>query len=352
MYSLLTMLVLVIWLCIMEQKWTWVFLATAAMLYLHNYGLIYAASLWTAGMLFFYRRYDRRFIWIKMTLLFAAAGLAFVPWLVVLFRQMGSVAAGYWIMPLSLPKALADLAASYFAVGYVKAQMVNVAVFYGVVTWVLIWSLRKKALDLPTVVLAFLPFLLAVLVSVAWHPILLNRALVPAGAFLCILLAEPLGTLEIRPRLVLSIFLIPALAANLLATYFRSQWSADSIYREQAANTLVDSHWQPGDILYYADDGFFVTGSASWQNIDNALRVEPCGIIRGGLTVQTRSALGIVTALPSSGDRRTWVITAETPLNTGCENDTLKTAGLLDGVPLTCPQDNALVKECVYLVER
>lgn len=351
MYSLLTLLVLVTWLCIMKDRWIWTFVATAAMLYLHNYGLIYAAALWMAGLIYFNNRHDRRILRIRLTLAMAAAGLAFVPWLVVLLRQMDIVGAGYWIMPLSLPKALADLAASYFAVGFIKTQMVNVAVFYGVLAWVLIWSLRKKTLDMPVVYLTFLPFLLAILVSLAWHPVLLNRALVPSGAFLCILLAGPLESLGRRPLLVLSIFFIPALAANLVATAVRAQWADDPIYRDQAAIALIDSRWQPGDRLYSADDGYLMTATIYARNIDNALRVEPCGIIRGGLTAQTRAALGIVTGLPSSGDRRTWAITAETPLNTGCENEILQAAGLLDGDPLYCPQDNELVKSCVYLEE-
>ena len=85
MYALLTLLVLLGWLCILRKQWVWLAVATALMLYLHNYGLFYAAALWLAAIV-----YDRR-NWKAVTIAISCAGLAFIPWLIILLRQMSQI---------------------------------------------------------------------------------------------------------------------------------------------------------------------------------------------------------------------------------------------------------------------
>ena len=51
MYALLTLLVLSAWLCILRRRWIWLAVVTALMLWLQNYGLIYAAALWLAALI-------------------------------------------------------------------------------------------------------------------------------------------------------------------------------------------------------------------------------------------------------------------------------------------------------------
>jgi len=346
MYALLTLLVLSAWLCILRRRWIWLAVVTALMLWLQNYGLIYAAALWLAALI-----HDRR-AWKPLTVALAAAGLTFIPWVLVLLSQVDIIGAGYWIMRFSFPSILSDFSQAYFSHGLLDADIVNFAVFYGILIWVLIWSLRRRTLDLRIAVLAFVPIMLAALVSIIWRPIVLSRALIPAGAFICLLLAQPVEFLGRKPLLLASVFLIPTLFVNLLSIELRSHWADDAIVNDNAAINLIDSHWQEGDLLYYINDGVFVSGAVIWKNIDNAMRVEPCGLDRGSLSPATRAALGMrVGPLPENVTGRTWVINTETPLNPSCENDYMLEHGLLDGSPLFCPQDSALVKSCVYVVE-
>ena len=346
MYSLFTLLVLTAWLAILKREWCWLTLATIAMLYLHNYGLLYAAALWVAAMI-----HDRHH-WPDWTSAMATAILAYLPWVLVLLGQVNGISGSYWMLRVSLPSVLGDLAHSFFVNGELKTDMVNFAVFYGVLVWVLIWSIRRRSLDLATAALAFIPVILAAAISFTWQPIMLWRALIPSGAFICLILAQPVEDLKLRPLLLLAVFFIPALIVNLVATEIRYKWGGPVLIREDSVIDMIDSQWQEGDLLYYVNDGVFVSGSVSWQHINNAIRVEPCGSVRGGLSPQTRSALGMVTGpLPDRVTGRTWVISAETPLNPPCENDYLQSHGLLETEPLECSQDTELVRSCVYLVE-
>ena len=346
MYALLTLLVLLGWLCILRKQWVWLAVATALMLYLHNYGLFYAAALWLAAIV-----YDRR-NWKAVTIAISCAGLAFIPWLIILLRQMSQIHGSYWMVAISLATILRDLAHVYFVIISVSSELLVIAVFYGILTWVLIRALRRHAMNWPIFILALLPSILVAVVSFAWQPINLARALIPSGAFIALLFAEPVEDLKPVPLLLLSIFFLPLLVENLAGTAFRYRWVDAVVEKTMAAYQMIDDQWQEGDLLYSADLGIFISGSVYWKNIDNAMAVEMCGPVRGGLTTTTMDALGIIRGpLPSHVDGRIWVISAETPFNPTCENEYLASKGLLDNQPLACAQENELVKSCVYLVE-
>jgi len=346
MYSLLTLLVLLAWLCILQRRWVWLAVVSSAMLWLQNYGLIYAAALWLAAIV-----YERR-TWKPLTIALAAAGLSFVPWVFVLSSQMTSISGNYWMFYFSLPSLLGDFAHIFFAKVYINFDMLNVAVFYGLLTWVLIWSIRKRTLNLPAVILAFLPLVLVAIVSVVWQPIMLFRALIPSAAFICLLLVDPIEYLGRKPVLLLAIFILPVLLINLGNTVVRSGWASKSIQADRDAISYIDTNWKQGDLLYYVDDGTFISGSVSWQNIDNVLQEPQCGMVRGGLTLQTQEALGMHSGyLPANYPGRIWVISGVTSMFSECFDDYLRDNELMDEPPLFCSQDNALVKSCLYLVE-
>jgi hypothetical protein len=266
---------------------------------------------------------------------------------------MGDISGNYWITHFSLPSVLGDLAHSVFGTMVLAPDMLNIVVFYGIVTWVLIWSLRRRTLNLPAVILAFLPWLVSIGISRLWQPIMLYRALIPSSAFLCLILAEPFEYLGRRPQMLLALFAIPALTVSLLAILLRARWAADFVELDGESARIVDAHWQPGDLLYYVDDGVYVSGAVYWKNINNALQEPQCGPVRGGLTDQTQNALGMKSGpLPPNYPGRIWVISGMTPLMGTCFDDYLKDNGLMDTVPLYCSQNNSLVRSCLYLVRR
>jgi len=347
MYALLTLLVLSAWLCILQCRWIWLVVIMTCMLYLHNYGLFYLASLWLATI-FYYHHW--KLTTIKATLAMAGSFLLFIPWVIVLINQMNEIQGTYWMVRVSIPSILSEFVYSYFANGLITANIVNITVLVGVLVWIIIWDIRSGFINTPVYILAFVPLILAAAISYIWQPIMLYRALIPSGVFLTLILAQPLEYLELRPTIILSIFFIPALLVNLLSTVFLSKWEDNPIIRTYVSLSLVDSQWEAGDLLYYTDDGFFISGSVYWKNINNTLRTSLCGPVYGGLSYKTRSALGMESGpLPDKVTGRVWVLTAETPLTPQCENDYLETNGLLISEPLFCAQDDILVKSCVYL---
>jgi hypothetical protein len=346
MYALLTLLVLCAWLCILQRRWVWLALVTALMLYSHNYALFFCAALWLAALV------RDRSSWRSLTISMACAGLAYIPWMVVLIHQMSLIHGNYWIVSVTLPSVLRDLAHTVYGVISPASEMVIIAVFYGVLIWTLISALRRRALDLSVVILAILPCVLAALVSVVWQPIMLTRALIPSGVFVLLLVVDEIAVLKFRPLLLMSICVLPALLSNLMGAITRSQWVDTVVESTMTMYAIIDDQWQPGDLVYYADGGLFISGTPYWHNVDNLLAVEMCGPVRGGLTVETWAALGIDSGpLPENVEGRIWVVTADSPFNPPCEGDYLRSKGLLNGSPLMCGQDNAIVKSCLYLVD-
>lgn len=358
MYSLLTLLVLTAWLCILECDWFGVFLSCALMVWLHNYGLIYCVVIWIA-MIVAERKRNRgsSIDWddiIKNTFAIGLACLTFLPWAIVLVSQMVSIEGNYWIVRVNLVSILTDIFHSTFAGGMAAPDMYNLAVFFGMIVWSIYQSIRNHILDLPTVVLAFGTTVLAAVISLVWQPMMLYRALVPASAFIVLLIANNAEYLFSVPRRALfaAVLFLPALLVNVGSVLYRAHWPT-SLQETAATMQMIDEQWQDGDLLYHADDGIFITGSAVWKNVDNTLRVPVCGPVLGGLTNATREAIGETTGLLTDDYHgRIWVVTSETPMNPACETETLQEAGLLEGEPLTCMVDNDVVSSCVWLVER
>jgi hypothetical protein len=294
--------------------------------------------------------YDRR-TWRAVTLSLTAAGLAFIPWLIILFRQMGEIHGSYWMVGISMPSVLGDLAHTYFSILDLRADMINVAVFHGVLIWVLIWGVRRRSTNWPVAILAFVPLVLAAIVSVVWQPIMLPRALIPSGAFIVLLIAKPFGDLKYRGQLLMAIFLVPVMLVNILVVSLRVFKPNNIMVKYYSALSLIETQWQEGDLLFYSDAGLFVSWSPYWRNIDNAILSPQCGPVRGGLSPQTMTELRIKTGpLPDIVTGRIWVVTALSPFIPNCANEYFIENGLLDSQPLACMQDDVLAEACLYLV--
>lgn len=346
MYSLLTLLVLLSWLFILNRKWVILAVTISLMLWLQNYGMLYAAALWIAAIIYYK---DPKIIK-PITLSMGAGAITFIPWIIILLKQMRGIYGYYWIMRFSGPSVLGDLFHSFFGTSLINADIVNFIVFYGLLIWVLIWGIRNNGLNYPVLVLSFLPWILAIIISILWQPMVLYRALIPSGVFITLILTEPLQYLSNRSMLLIGIFFLPALLTNVVGIVIRPLW-ADWIILEGKAIDIVDNNWAPGDLLYYTNDGTYVTGSVNWKNIDNAIRVIPCGITYGSLSNTTRLALGMIMGpYPDNIHGRTWVITSETPLDPPCQTQYLIDKGLLKDPPLYCSHDDAAIKSCVYMV--
>ena len=93
MYALVQLLVMLQLWAVIRKEWLLLAGITVALLYTHNYGIFYSA---TIGLL--------ALVWSRSwrpVVAMGLAGLAWLPWGLVLFGQMGSIQNSYWIQPLT-----------------------------------------------------------------------------------------------------------------------------------------------------------------------------------------------------------------------------------------------------------
>jgi hypothetical protein len=348
-YSLLSLLVLLAFLFVMKQKYLGLIIVTTAMLYLHNYGMFYAAAIGLMCLATNFPIYKK----IKLTAALTLAGFLFLPWLMLLFLQMAEIQGSYWMINFTFGSVLSDIAHSFWSKSTsLPATLINFAVFWGTLGAAVIWILRRPLVFWyrPILIMTFVPPLLAILVSLIWQPVMLFRALVPISPFLVLLVMDPLDVLfeNRRQTYLVAFFVLPALITNLVSTSLRFLWP-DTDLEAQVIDYIAE-HYQPGDVIYHNSDGFFVALEA-WQSFpkDAVLaRVPECDPVLGGLSPVTRQNIG-ETEGPLPDGIRTWTFALASPLGPQCELDTLEVYGLLDQPPVMCSRDDQLVSACLYL---
>jgi uncharacterized membrane protein len=347
MYSLLTLLILLAYWALRSRQWGWYWILACALLWTHNYGLFYVACLWLAGILM-----DRT-NWRKITEMTVAAGMIWLPWGLVLLRQMGGIAGSYWMIDFNLGYVLYTLGQIFFVKpgSALSNDLLNMFVFYGWLAYALIFGRRLPAW---VYVMTFGTWALAVVGSLLWQPILLFRALVPCGPFLVLILSRPFERIQTRRGWLLAGILIgPALLSNLAILTFGPVMYRASAAKIDEMHTYIKANWQPGDIAFHVGDGSLINMLATANEPDAYYHLRSCGMVYGGLSDETRLAItGRDDVLLDELDfTRAWVITSETPLTPTCEADYL--AQRLAGLdPLLCMRDDRLVRECLWLISK
>jgi uncharacterized membrane protein len=357
MYSLLTALLLWAWLAVMQRHWLLLFVLSLAMLYTHNYGLFYVASIWLAGMI------SDRSAWKTLTLVTALAGICWLPWGFVLAGQVAQISGNYWILPSTIGSILWDLAHSFFSSSStLPANILSAAIFFGWLTFALAYDVRYwiKVIHLPTVILpimilAFGPWLMAAAVSVLVQPVMLFRALVPCGGFMVLLMARPILYVVLPGKRIQTwvalLLLLPALLVNLASYYLFPEYNKASAAEIVGMERYIQTHGQVGDIVYHTSDYSWVT-TAPYAGTLLQYRMPPCANSLGGLSMATRSALGErEISLEHLDYGRAWLMVLETPYTPLCEQDYLQPI-LSSADLISCQRDDPLVRECLYLVKR
>jgi uncharacterized membrane protein len=354
MYALLTLLLLAAMWAMLERRWLLLGVFAALLLWTHNYGIIYLACLWLAGWLF--DRHTRK----QLSLTLGLAGLTFLPWLAVLNSQMDAIQGGYWLFRLTLPSALYALYQSFSLYGKLLNDIYGQVVFFGwlafTIGWLLITWRRFKHnvfFCMPTyLVLAFGPFLLAIIGSLLWQPILLYRALTPCAPFIGLLLCLPLAfefENQPRPMLLAAVFIIPFLVVNSAKLYIPGYHlrGVDDALILDALHTLED-RWQPGDAVLHIGDGSLVDMLPYAAHPESHYKSASCGEeALGSLSPLTRQALGMQIIDPALLTGHYWLVTSESPMTPACEIPL--TQSLTDGLqPVTCIVDNDLARSCLY----
>ena len=365
MYALLLLLVLCCVWAILAQRMVLQQVALIALVYTHNWGLIYAASLAALAMLYPWSGCDWRSwkLYLRFTphmskrylAPFLPVLLAWLPWAFVMRSQMGTIAQAYWITRVS-PGQLAY---------YVFQQVWSVALPNPVgfmVTWAwlvigLVAMWKTYFSPWRVTLLAFLPLLLGVIVSLAWQPVIIFRALIGTAPFLYIILAAPFEWIYERraawhheqPVILRRALLAAVFLAPLVILAYPSLYAAD--FRGDNTIKVADylkSHMRPGDLLVVGGDGGVINMLPYGYS---PIMMTECGPALGGISPATRAAIGFdIRPWSEIHAKRIWLFWGTTPLLPQCAADEFH-AVVGQRVPVLSVQHDALTDTALWLVE-
>ena len=367
MYTLLEFLILAAFLAMQQRKYVWFGLACALMLWTQYYGFFYLAALALVALIWFPEKriyyygsedweinHSRGKILLTVTL----AGLSFLPWALVMRSQMTTLEGGYW-MQLTGPGMLLRMLFENLFMPPANA-VAQIPLMLGCFAWLamaLIYAIRKPLKRIGIIYLmAFLPFALALLVSLVWQPILHYRPLIGISPFLYILLAAPVQALfdgkrfKLAQALYAMIFIFPLIFVcdGQILLYMRMNKTPSA----DAEMAYIQAHWQPGDIIYHFTDD-------SWVNLTpyNSLpnyKAPDCGLTLGALSQPTRLAMGQqIIPLADLAYKRAWLLWSDSPLAPQpCTNAQLTALGLDPKKPLLIACSDEYYFDGLWLAER
>lgn len=350
MYALLELTVLLtFWAALSpRRRWLVLFLSAMAMLYTQNYSVFYLACILGYWLI------TNRQEWRYMISALGLAGLAWLPWSFIIIQQMHNIDGTYWIQSVTLGHALYIFVPMLFLPSFSpRFDLIFSVVYYGWLFYTLFFVLRHKSRELLGILLlAFGPWLMASMASWTWQPILLFRPLLASGPFLYIMLAYPVDWISQKPIrwIYSSIYILPLLIVQIFSFYNFEIASKNDVTVARTALAQIEQAWQPGDLVYHQSDGSWINMAPYTIHFDRHFKSPACGSVLGALSLLTRKALGeVVAPLEQLNYKRAWIITVQDASNPQCETDYLNTF-IKDSPPVTCFQDDANIRACLYLI--
>jgi len=340
MYALLQLLVISQVLHLLRREWFFLGVYTLMALYTHNYALLYTGLIGIWGLArelrlypfvyamgkfrapwVFLAKYLHRWLWWQLRRSNQARALLtsitvpvvlWLPWLSVLRGQMVTVEDHYWIQPLTAGGALA--AVMQIVGGFhIPDPLLPWAVFTITARLTLLVIVGFQRRKLALLLLAFGPLAIALVVSIAWHPMLLFRGLIGSLPALALLAGDALAAANRRGRAVGLVMLAP------LACALVWQIGANQLGVVKAVPWYQQPPQQTSLPIIHMDDTTLILS----QNPEtNYLLDAGCAPEGGTLTPQTRAALGFTTIALSDLPERYMLAGMLTPLSNACREDT------------------------------
>lgn len=352
MYTLLSCAVLAAVLGLVTRRRWLMALGMVAALYTHNLGAVYVAVI--AGLAAWRhastcRGPDRR----SLVTTLALVGLAWIPWLAVLWRQVGDVADGFWIPDYGLGGYL--LAAYRVSLGMGIPAFLEIHGLLAVVGLISLslWGAWDDRHAIVPVVLLIAPGVVLAGVSEVWRPVYLYRALLPSLPFLMILLTAALAGLGKKYRRPLLAVLIPLVVLCLL---WQHKEGGSGV---EVANIISSRYQQQSDTIYHANLSSYILLSYYLPENDGYQHIAwpDAGDLSQALSLETQQAMGIhrgeaAEALSQDGSRL-WIVWIENPMTTAAERAALENAlDLGANVEQVANLDEgSLITRRVYLVQ-
>ena len=199
MYAMLEFFVLLTLSAALGRSYLFLFIGSLALLYTQNYGPFYLVSI---ALVIFIREKRDNLNWCISAM--ASAGLFWLPWFQVMLGQMNEINGQYWIMDKSIGGLLVIVYKLFFAAAvpaewFVYSYIVTFAAcIIGMTTFIA----SRNPGRLTIALMAFVPVLIAWLISLVWQPVVLSRPLIGISPFVYIIAAwsfEDATTTKNRP---------------------------------------------------------------------------------------------------------------------------------------------------------
>ncbi len=363
----------------MRFQWLGLLITSTAMLYTQNYSIFYIAAI---GLVVLLKDLDflndQRLLgmhcgfWttfkptLKAAGAFLLAGLLYLPWIKVLANQMAYIGGRYWIQQPLIGDVLYTVYKLFWQSAMPDFALISgIMVTFAMLSIGILHLFKSYHFDAWKIfIMAFGPLALAWIISVIWNPILLHRALIGESPFLYIIVAWPLEALlegnqikSWRETVLAGALVIPIIVAGVGGYYknIAGMKNDGAVSSLQDALIYVRAHWQPGDILYYTDDGPAVNLMPYTADLPqygmSACGSDSYGLVLGSLNPRTRDAMGIVVReLDQIDYKRAWVFAPRSPLHPKCYEEHI--APFTQGDPLITVDNNEYIFSGVWLVEK
>jgi 4-amino-4-deoxy-L-arabinose transferase-like glycosyltransferase len=324
MYALLQFEFLLALLCALNGQWLWLGVINGALMLTQNYGVIFAGLTNIVALVqwrSFPRKWEMLMVWLWGV---AITLLMYVPWLGWLRSQLAFVGAGSWWA--QTPSFGTVLYVLYMMVWtFSTPEMLQVHAALIVISALLITMARAiyehNRPALIVLILALVPIMIGVVISMVFRPVLIFRALLPISPLLCLALAWAFtaGT-STNARLAIAILVLPTFLA-IVGNYYLSLPTSKG--NPQTFMDVIE--WQEGDVMYYGDEGpammmhFYIP--PEWDEYV----MPPVAANMGALTATTRNAMGMRTvALDDLRWRRAWLFAASGPTTAARQNEEIE----------------------------
>jgi hypothetical protein len=272
-YTLLTWLVLFAVTSILQRSWLRVVLALTLIMYTHNLGFCYVSIL---GIWMLIRgRVD--------ALRYTPICLAYLPWMAVAWMQSQYIASGFWIITPGAGQLAYYLMYNTFFVRIPSwLQLHTILAACGLSAIAIYHHLRDRTYT-PIIILTLVPSWIMFAVSLAWKPIMLERALLPSGALLTVLIASAL--LKKDGRRLLTVLIPVLLLANitLYSNEKRDYRPVAAHIEELAGDATAVYHTSIPSIIFLSH----------YLQTDDHFALPEIGDLDQSLTDPTKIAMGI-----------------------------------------------------------
>lgn len=314
----------------LSRRWWVMSAALSAMLWTHNYGLLYFPVVAIIGLWQVLKQCEdvtsvgNSVPFENWCLACITAVVSWLPWLSVLVAQMRAVADGYWLQNITPGAALYPF--YFLAWGFSSTETIQInaaLVVFGLIGFAITKALRERhrqAMMLAAAALA--PWALAIIISITWKPMLLFRGLVPSTGLLGLLVAWALTYDTGRfARWAVTFAAVPLLMASLVSYYLNI-----GDQKGGALPVIAAIEWQPGDVIYHVNEGSLM--SFRWYTPPEWPQYVMPGDWRnlGALSEATRAAMAFNIAplndVPSW--HRAWLIYSASPTTATAEDAAVK----------------------------